>query len=552
MTGYVRLVDTMGTDLTVVNTARVSFDKESSALSLADEKLIEYIVKHGHNSCLRHCVMTFEIYAPMMVKNQWIKHMVASAHVEDQNGWNETCLPAWQELWSYGGICTVQDILDGKQIPLRSLSDSGEIVPNRVKKVWPSGEQEVFRIKDNFGNTVNLTSNHRVKTPNGWTPVSDLTVGDKIGHNGVPAYTDENWLTKMAQTHTAVQIADICDVSPRTIHFYKSRFGISTDANVGKLYTDKGWLTENYQTKNHTLTEVAAMANCSPHTIRKWAKRFGIQKDNVAVLKEYVKTNGTFIPDREQAFERAQKAVKTKQSRYGRARHRAGDSANYRRIGDKLGWKKCLYCDSDLQEIHHRDGNRDNNSVDNLIPLCSKHHYLIHGKRPAVSGYGEIISKESIGMHMTYDIEMALEDNFVAGGIIVHNSRRYVTENEVFYVPEHFLAAPANKKQGAGEPVDEWTNDTYRLALTRFQEQGVKFYKQAIADGIAPEEARLFLPAYGLYIRWRWTASLNAILNFLDLRLDKHAQSQIRAYATAVEQEVSQAFPITYKAWKNK
>ena len=504
MTGYVRLVDTMGTDLTVVNTARVSFDKESSALSLADEKLIEYIVKHGHNSCLRHCVMTFEIYAPMMVKNQWIKHMVASAHVEDQNGWNESCLPAWQELWSYGGICTVQDILDGKQIPLRSMSDDGVIVPNRVKKIWPVGEQEVFRITDNFGNAVHLTANHRIKTPNGWTPASDLAIGDKIGHNGIPAYAD------------------------------------------------KEWLTEHYQTKNHTLTEVAAMAGCSPHTIRKWAKRFGIQKDNVAVLKEYVKTNGTFIPDREQAFERAQKAVKTKQSRYGRARHRAGDSANYRRIGDKLGWKKCLYCDSDLQEIHHRDGNRDNNSVDNLIPLCSKHHYLIHGKRPAVSGYGEIISKESIGMHMTYDIEMALEDNFVAGGIIVHNSRRYVTENEVFYVPEHFLAAPANKKQGAGEPVDEWTNDIYRLALTRFQEQGVKLYKQAIADGIAPEEARLFLPAYGLYIRWRWTASLNAILNFLDLRLDKHAQSQIRAYATAVEQEVSQAFPITYKAWKSK
>ena len=168
MTGYVRLVDTMGTDLTVVNTARVSFDKESSALSLADEKLIEYIVKHGHNSCLRHCVMTFEIYAPMMVKNQWIKHMVASAHVEDQNGWNESCLPAWQELWSYGGTYTVQDIINGKQVPLRSMSDNGTIVPNRVKRVWPVGEQEVFRIKDDFGNTVNLTSNHRVKTPNGW------------------------------------------------------------------------------------------------------------------------------------------------------------------------------------------------------------------------------------------------------------------------------------------------------------------------------------------------------------------------------------------------
>ena len=552
MTGYVRLVDTMGTDLTVVNTARVSFDKESSALSLADEKLIEYIVKHGHNSCLRHCVMTFEIYAPMMVKNQWIKHMVASAHVEDQNGWNESCLPAWQELWSYGGTYTVQDIINGKQVPLRSMSDNGTIVPNRVKRVWPVGEQEVFRIKDDFGNTVNLTSNHRVKTPNGWTTVAELAVGDKIGHNGKPAYTDKEWLTKMATTHTAMQIAEMCNVSPRTIHHYKSGFGITTSANVGHLYTDRDWLTEHYQTKNHTLTEVAAMADCSPHTIRKWAKIFGIQKDHIAVVKEYVKTNGTFIPDREQALDRGQKSKKTRELRYGKAKHYAGDSASYRRIADDLGWKECFYCDSELQEVHHRDKDRNNNSIDNLMPLCSGHHHLIHGKRPTVFGYGKIVSKESVGTHMTYDIEMEMENNFVAGGIIVHNSRRYVTENEVFYVPEHFLAAPANKKQGAGEPVDEWTNDIYRLALTRFQEQGVKFYKQAIDDGIAPEEARLFLPAYGLYIRWRWTASLNAILNFLDQRLDKHAQSQIRAYATAVEQEVSQAFPITYKAWKSK
>ena len=550
MTGYVRLVDTMGTDLTVVNTARVSFDKESSALSLADEKLIEYIVKHGHNSCLRHCVMTFEIYAPMMVKNQWIKHMVARAHVEDQNGWNESCLPAWQEVWSYDNKrYTVQDIIDGKQIPLRSLSN-GKIVPNRVKDIWQAGEAEVLSITDEFGNKVSGTANHRVLTDNGYVMLGMLAVGDTIAHNGLPAYTDETWLREMAKTHNAKEIADICDVTDRTIHEYKKKFGISTRANVGKLWANKEWLYDNYVTKNFSLAEVASMAGCSTHNIRKWAKNFGIQKDHIQVLKDYTKANGPFVPDKQAGHDRAKKAAKTRTERYGKAKQFTGQNWEARKISQ--AWTKCFYCDAKIDEIHHRDKNRSNNSEDNLIGLCAGHHYLIHGKRPMVAGYGKITSIESMGVWPVYDIAMELEDNFVAGGIIVHNSRRYVTENEVFYVPEHFLAAPANKKQGAGEPVDEWTNDTYRLALTRFQEQGVKLYKQAIADGIAPEEARLFLPAYGLYIRWRWTASLNAILNFLDQRLDKHAQSQIRAYATAVEQEVSQAFPITYKAWKSK
>lgn len=62
----------MGSDLTVVNTARVSFDKESVDLDQKDEKLINYLVKHKHDSCLRHCVVTFEVYAPLMVARQWL------------------------------------------------------------------------------------------------------------------------------------------------------------------------------------------------------------------------------------------------------------------------------------------------------------------------------------------------------------------------------------------------------------------------------------------------------------------------------------------------
>lgn len=217
--GYVRLIDSMGDDLTIVNTARVSFDKQTSIMTTKDQKLLEYLIKNRHDSCLRHCVMTFEVYAPLMVKNQWIKHAVASTHWEEQNGWNES-------------------------------------------------------------------------------------------------------------------------------------------------------------------------------------------------------------------------------------------------------------------------------------------------------------------------------------------SRRYIAEDEEFYVPDTFLAAPDNKKQGAAGPVDYETNQKFRTGLFNMQKLAVRVYHQAIDEGIAPEEARLFLPAYGLYVRWRWTISLNGLFNFLDLRLDGHAQSQIRAYAAAVEQFVQQQYPLAYTAWK--
>ena len=64
-------------------------------------------------------------------------------------------------------------------------------------------------------------------------------------------------------------------------------------------------------------------------------------------------------------------------------------------------------------------------------------------------------------------------------------------------------------------------------------------------DGIAPEIARLFLPAYGMYVRWRWTASLQSVMTFLDQRLPHDAQVEIQKYAQAVKSLTLKQFPRT-------
>lgn len=88
--GYVRLVDVLGDDISIVNAARVSYDKEVSEFAPRDAKLLNFLIREGHTSPFRHAALTFEVYAPLFVARQWWKHAVASSHVDDQNGWNES------------------------------------------------------------------------------------------------------------------------------------------------------------------------------------------------------------------------------------------------------------------------------------------------------------------------------------------------------------------------------------------------------------------------------------------------------------------------------
>jgi len=130
------------------------------------------------------------------------------------------------------------------------------------------------------------------------------------------------------------------------------------------------------------------------------------------------------------------------------------------------------------------------------------------------------------------------------------SSRRYITEEPTFYIPEEWRLAPENKKQGsAGVASPELSRKiTERLEWHIKESEGL--YNHMLSLGVAPEQARLFLPAYSMYVRWRWTASLNALLHFLSLRNADDAQSEIRAYANAVEVFMKQFYPETVNLWE--
>ena len=72
--GRVDYVGHMGDDLTVVNSARVSFGKQKEALDEKDERLINYLVKHRHTSTFEHNVVTFRFAVPLFVRSQHHRH----------------------------------------------------------------------------------------------------------------------------------------------------------------------------------------------------------------------------------------------------------------------------------------------------------------------------------------------------------------------------------------------------------------------------------------------------------------------------------------------
>ena len=72
--GKVELVESMGSDLTIVNSARVSFGKHKEKIDDKDKRLIRYLAKHKHTSTFEHNVITFRFVVPLFVRSQHHRH----------------------------------------------------------------------------------------------------------------------------------------------------------------------------------------------------------------------------------------------------------------------------------------------------------------------------------------------------------------------------------------------------------------------------------------------------------------------------------------------
>lgn len=132
-------------------------------------------------------------------------------------------------------------------------------------------------------------------------------------------------------------------------------------------------------------------------------------------------------------------------------------------------------------------------------------------------------------------------------------SARYSVLDREFYLPrpEDLAVQSANNKQGRGEVVDpEVAAEVLRL-LRRDAEQAYETYEGLLENpGLARELARMNLPV-SWYTQWYWKIDLHNLLHFLALRIDPHAQYEIRVYGEAMAKVVQAWVPTVWEAFED-
>ena len=132
-------------------------------------------------------------------------------------------------------------------------------------------------------------------------------------------------------------------------------------------------------------------------------------------------------------------------------------------------------------------------------------------------------------------------------------SGRYSEMKDEFYVPatEQIRAQSAINKQGrADESFAPEESDRVRSMMRTTQEHLYSEYQELLDTSLAREIARINLPVSN-YTEWYWKIDLHNLFHFLRLRIDSHAQYEIRVYGEAMAQIVKAAVPLAYEAFED-
>ena len=138
---------------------------------------------------------------------------------------------------------------------------------------------------------------------------------------------------------------------------------------------------------------------------------------------------------------------------------------------------------------------------------------------------------------------------FVARQLVKHKflrwneiSRRYVDDEPEFYVPDVWRGRSADKKQGS-----EGVVDVQYKYLDEALTQPWFLYKELLAEGVAPGQARMVLPQSTM-TEWYWSGSLDAFAAMCKLRCAPDTQYESRIVADQISEKMAELFPVSWEA----
>lgn len=209
------------------------------------------------------------------------------------------------------------------------------------------------------------------------------------------------------------------------------------------------------------------------------------------------------------------------------------------RLVDYLGSDERI---ASAARVSYGDGTKTVSQDRNLI------HYLLRNEH--TSPFEQVV--------YTFHAKMPI---FVARQWIRHRmarvneiSGRYSILKDEFYVPDvsDIALQSTNNKQGRSDEVpSQDVQNRVRSWLIDHQRDSYAGYNRLIDSGIARELARINLPL-SVYTEWYWQIDLHNLLHFLKLRLDHHAQKEIRDYAEVIRDLARRVCPYAFESFENE
>ncbi len=130
-------------------------------------------------------------------------------------------------------------------------------------------------------------------------------------------------------------------------------------------------------------------------------------------------------------------------------------------------------------------------------------------------------------------------------------SGRYTPfEENDFYVPSEWRKQSSDNKQASTGVINPEADSELLALLAEHYDRSYALYEQALAAGVAREQARLFLPGFALYYTGVWKIDAHNLMHFLSLRMADDAQWEIRQYAHAIYTVFDAVLPWTAEAFR--
>lgn len=488
------------------------FPSETAAGEIAVKRLLAG--DRGHYGPLEHGQITFACgYFPHSVMQQARTHRV-SVSFDVQCVAEDTQLVLLREDGKVAPKSTIEDIYrlwladpDAvRRLRIRSLDESRNCyVTNHIDAVISCGIKPVFLVTLADGKQIRCTKEHRILSVNGWRELGELSPGDKVMVNGratadaPTTYQNREWLKQrfdrgLAPKELALEAGVSVEAIKKWAYHHKLTW-TRRQWNKGTRYRINISDAERDRRRQHAITTLAAIDKPRGLEHASWK----------ADLTPEARAYNWLKYARPQLLENAG--------------HRCADCGCHH---------PRLHCHHIIPVEVRPDLGCEASNIRVLCPRCHKrtHALAAHPVR--------IASIESAGECATYDIAMqAPHHNFVANGIVVHNSMRYTGARvcaaargelpleEVFYLRPVGSYSDRQGKRYEYSAKHKF-QDLYLLGMV------ARYYERRVREhGFAEEHARGLL-AFDVRQHFVVSFSLRALLHFLDLRAKADAQQEIR------------------------